>query len=129
MTENITNTQNEQNPQILRRAIEQSIIDLTFSEKALAEYLTFGRGGTVEHTYKPFAGCLRDVVGLTLALQEVTDDDPIVKQVTTHLEPKNTGMWDDTNEKPAEEFAREGLALAQKYRRYLGSKGIISINR
>lgn len=134
MTEPVSSNRSEphvQNPQSLRWAIEQSIIELSSTSMDLENYLEFRRGGALIHAYQPFVSVFRFVVNITMALQDINcQDAEVVKALAYLVPPQNsTTMWDSANTKAAEGRAREGLVLAQEYRAYLGTKGIISINR
>lgn len=120
-----------QNPQSLRWAIEQSIIELSSTSMDLENYLEFRRGGALIHVYQPFVSVFRFVVNITSSLQDINSQDKEVVKALAYLAPPENSitMWDSANTKEAEKRAREGLVLAQEYRAYLGTKGIISINR
>ena len=119
----------EQRPENIQFAIEQAVINLANYEMQLQNYLEFRQGGNLFLSFEPFISVFRFVVGLTGALQDVNPTDPVVSRVLTYVSPAPHGIWSAARSEAAENRAREGLALAQEYRQYLGSKGIISISR
>jgi len=119
----------EQRPENLQFVIEQAVINLANYETQLQNYLEFRQGGNLFLTFEQFIGAFRFAVGLTGALQDVNPTDPVVVKVLAYIAPAPHKIWSAARSEAAENRALEGLALAQEYRQYLGSKGIISISR
>lgn len=119
----------EQRPENLQFAIEQAVINLANYEMQLQNYLEFRQGGNLFLSFEPFISVFRVAVAITSALQDVNPTDPVVSKVLAYIAPAPHGIWSAARSEAAEKRAREGLVLAQEYRQYLGSKGIISISR
>lgn len=129
-TRESTGISREQNPQNIQIVIERAVIDLSTAEMNLQNYLEFRKGGSLFLEFEPFIGFFRFLVAITGCLQDIDPKSETVSKVLAYVQPAEPGTWQTTTEGgKAENRAREGLALAQEYRQYLGSKGIISISR
>lgn len=119
----------EQNPQNIQCVIERAVVDLATTEMNLLNYLEFRRGGNLFMEFEPFIGAFRFLVSVTGCLQDIDPKAETVAKVLEYVAPAEPGTWHTAEGERAEKRAREGLLLAQEYRQYLGSKGIISLSR